>query len=110
MAVSLTGKYPTQSSTYQSAEHGVDGIYGSSGSMASTDAEIQPWWMVNLEKTCFVYEVKLFNRPMCKCRPTTVVISVECCSLQKHYVIPFLLTVHILVTSHINFQYRGHNV
>ena len=72
MAVSLTGKYATQSSTYQSAEHGVDGIYGS---MASTDAEIQPWWMVNLEKTCFVSEVKLFNSPECKC--TNVVISVE---------------------------------
>ena len=76
MAVSLTGKYATQSSTYQSAEHGVDGIYGGSGSMySSTDAEIQPWWMVNLEKTCFVYEVKLFNSPECKC--TNVVISVE---------------------------------
>ena len=64
MAVSLTGKYATQSSTYQSAEHGVDGIYGS---MASTDAEIQPWWMVNLEKTCFVYEVLIVNVPECKC-------------------------------------------
>ena len=80
-SVLFTGKEATQSSTFPSsalysfeAGHGVDGIYESSGSM-STEAEVQPWWMVNLEKPCFVYEVKIFNSPECKCM--NVDISVE---------------------------------
>ena len=72
-SVLFTGKEATQSSTFPSsalysfeAGHGVDGIYESSGSM-STEAEVQPWWMVNLEKTCFVYKVLIVNVPECKC-------------------------------------------
>lgn len=57
-------KPAVQTSTYgdYTCPHmAVDGIYYYDSNEASTDEEDQPHWMVDLEQTCIVWSVKLFN-------------------------------------------------
>lgn len=59
------GKPTVQISTFDTDVTGshlaVDGIYYDNSNEAVTEYEKQPYWMVDLEQTCLVWSVKLFN-------------------------------------------------
>src|ERR1017187_2139699 len=63
-SVSIWSNFPTAESDASGANNGqIDGLAG-----FHTDSEAFPWWQVDLQSTCMLRAVRLFNRQQCAWR------------------------------------------